>query len=1170
MALILPNHALVLRAFATLANAAPSSTDLNIHLGYVKDFGVNGYVQALNGIFSEVSNTQLAQIFLKNSGLDTIDLEGDGNNDNLAIATLFLEANGANRVGAILDLVATMQKTDLAPAARFNANFDAAYAYATNPVNVGNRPFDASLELTLTVGQDKLVGTALDDYFKAYLQGNNNSFNSGDLLDGGAGNDTLYADINAKAEGFAITGETKGIENVLFRVQNDQADSGDNNIAGVGIIDAQRMKDVLNWENNNSRADLIIEDVRINNNQITKDITITMRETDPGHVDYGVYFDQNSLRNSTENASQMNLRVLDTYSTAQGKENLLDSTYKTFTFYASINGAAAVKQTFESAEMDAAKTLDDMVIAIQKAADAMYGAGAVSVTLGAEYTVKDSVTSNDVKGREIVVATKGSGEVVFSTDGAGSGWGQKGTTPAVSGQYASFTTGAVTTTDLVTSTVLLDYVGRGSNGGDLVIGGLSVGDTSTSKGVQRFEITVEDDSRLQTINSTNNTLREVTIKNGAQSRVNDAYHAVNKAGGLLSVIGADLELGKKAGWTQPTTGSDSDFALPGTVQGTTSAQHNEYGFSDVRLIDGSAMTGKLVFDAEITEASISKYLNLADTANNPAADNVTFDYKGGSNNDTMLVHIDSNVSVSQNTLTAREDFKFKIDGGAGNDTITVGIVTNGATNWYANQAQFDNVEIFGGAGNDTINTTSSGDFVINAGAGNDTVYVHNDGSKSIWAVSTDTTVTAPNGDLLGVPANSAPVFLANGKLTVIYSGPGIAAPTSGGVMGASVTGAVTVAGTGIGTKSYTNGLEVTVDIPTGENYAVTQYHINQAIKKAINEDAVLSKLLSATDGAGNSLIITSKVDGAHVASDLTFTVSRDALYTATDILTAYQKFSQDSTVTTLAAVDTIVGTNITNINLREGMVNDATAGGANNFLAGTDSALISDNIIDLGAGKDVLVLSTTIGGTAAASSNETVKFTASSGIDATIANFTVGDNATVFGADVLDFTQYLTSKISHSGSAASQARIATTLNGNADVEANSVTVLSSPVFTTTDTFAGLDAAKFKAAINSGAATYANITDTTLNALLDGTSYTDVNGNAAITTAVIAGVGKGVVLVENDLNKGEYKVFELTWNSAATGATSQDFTEVSLLGVVDFGASLTGLTGAANSLTDNLV
>ena len=50
-------------------------------------------------------------------------------------------------------------------------------------------------------------------------------------------------------------------------------------------------------------------------------------------------------------------------------------------------------------------------------------------------------------------------------------------------------------------------VGRGSTGGDLVVGGLSVGETSTSKGVQKFLIEVQDNSKLQTINSTNNTLK---------------------------------------------------------------------------------------------------------------------------------------------------------------------------------------------------------------------------------------------------------------------------------------------------------------------------------------------------------------------------------------------------------------------------------------------------------------------------------------------------------------------------------------------------------------------------------------------------------------------------------------------------------------------------------------
>ena len=53
------------------------------------------------------------------------------------------------------------------------------------------------------------------------------------------------------------------VETAIFRVQHDQADSGDNNIAGSDIIDAERMVGTNVYQNSNSRADLIIEDVRI-------------------------------------------------------------------------------------------------------------------------------------------------------------------------------------------------------------------------------------------------------------------------------------------------------------------------------------------------------------------------------------------------------------------------------------------------------------------------------------------------------------------------------------------------------------------------------------------------------------------------------------------------------------------------------------------------------------------------------------------------------------------------------------------------------------------------------------------------------------------------------------------------------------------------------------------
>lgn len=1136
--LILGHYGTVLRAFATLANAAPSSTDYNIHLSYIKDFGVNGYVAALNDLFKTTSDAALAGMLLRNTGLDQLDMEGDGNNDNTAIATAFMAANSANRVGAILDLVAKYQ--NMAQAAEFNANYESAYAYATNAANTQWRAFDGSVEHVLTSGMDKLVGGALNDYFKAYLVGNTTTLQNSDILDGGAGTDTLFADVNPT--GVVISAETKGIENVLFRVQAGQYDSGDNNIAGVGIIDAERMKDVLNWENNNSRADLIVEDIRINDSQITKDITITMRETDPGQVDYGVYFDQNSLRNVTENSSQMNLRVLDTYAVAQGKDALLDSPYGSFTFYVSSNNGPQNKVTFASQAMQDAKTLAEMVIAIQAAADAQFGVGSVAVTLGNAYTVKDSVTSNDVTGNEIIVSAKGTSQHKFSTDGAGSGWRATDTVPAISGLYTSFTTGSTVSTDLVTSTVVLDYVGRGSVGGDLVIGGLSVGDTSTSKGVQRFEITVEDDSRLQTITSTNNTLREVTIKNGAQSRVSDAYYPVDTKGGMLQVLGESIGGG--------------DTALPGTE--TSGDQHGADGFSDVRLIDGSAMTGKLTFDAEITKLSKDKYLNGTDTQANPAGDNVQFAYSGGSNNDSMDVDIDGGVTGSTNSLTGREDFNFKLSGNDGNDELKVTLTTP-AGNWYGNQSQLNNVTLDGGAGNDTIRTLSAGDFIVNAGSGNDTVYIGNNGNKSAWVVSTQTNISGGvTTDLLGVAANATPVFMAGGKLTVIYSGPGITnLPIAGGVMGDDPNGSISVTGV----TSYTNGLEVTVDIPTGDNYAVTQYHINQAIKKAINDDPVLNKLLKAEDGPTTSLIITSLVDGAHVAADLTITASNSNTYTATDsqVVDAYRAFTKNSALT-FADVNTAIGNNITAINLRDGFVNDATP--ATQFLAGSNSAYTTDNVIDMGAGvDDVLVLSTSV------AANEIVKFTAASGIDSTIVNFSTGLFTDAAGGDKLDFTQYLTSKISSSGSTHSEKIVATTLQTAAGVvDANEVVILESIVFTPTKTFAGLTADNLKAAINStntaGAADYANIVVGTL----------DANDTYAASGAgsLVGSNGKGIVMIENDLNDGEYKIFELTWNGTDDAtAPADDFTTVTLLGTVDFGNSLVGVAPSITA-TNNLV
>ena len=269
-------------------------------------------------------------------------------------------------------------------------------------------------------------------------------------------------------------------------------------------------------------------------------------------------------------------------------------------------------------------------------------------------------------------------------------------------------------------------------------------------------------------------------------------------------------------------------------------------------------------------------------------------------------------------------------------------------------------------------------------------------------------------------------------------------------------------------------------------------------------------------------------------------------------MTALKSFAHDSSLVTGAA-QTANNASVVTLNAISGM----STGGAvlsTDGLAGAVSGAESDNTIDLGAGNDVVVLGT------GAFSNDKVVFTGSDIGTNAIVNFQDGAGT---NADKLDFKSYLTSLTSTSAtsvSTESQVRIATTLNADAVVEANSVTVISGVTFSTTETFAGLTGANLLAAINStnvaGAADWgtAGLTVGALDAL--NATYTSTAG----ANYLVGGIAKAIVMVENTANEGEYKVFELTYNGVATGATAVDFTAATLLGTVDFGNQLTLLVG----------
>ncbi|MFO1381163.1 MAG: hypothetical protein U1F63_12535 [Chitinivorax sp.] len=196
------------------------------------------------------------------------------------------------------------------------------------------------------------------------------------------------------------------------------------------------------------------------------------------------------------------------------------------------------------------------------------------------------------------------------------------------------------------------------------------------------------------------------------------------------------------------------------------------------------------------------------------------------------------------------------------------------------------------------------------------------------------------------------------------------------------------------------GLDASV-VVAGTGYKTTDLEINQAIKQAINTDAVLSKLLVATDGPANSLVVTSLIDGAHTTGNLAVTVTLPTAVTLADVAgaaTAYGLAAGATDAQVLAAMTTAKAAFDTKGDYTTQFA-ESGAAGQNVTLTGANSTASSDNTVTPGTGNDVIVLGTTVGTDLMTSSNEVVKYSGSFGND-TIVNFA----ATGLGIDQLDFS----------------------------------------------------------------------------------------------------------------------------------------------------------------------
>lgn len=164
-------------------------------------------------------------------------------------------------------------------------------------------------------------------------------------------------------------------------------------------------------------------------------------------------------------------------------------------------------------------------------------------------------------------------------------------------------------------------------------------------------------------------------------------------------------------------------------------------------------------------------------------------------------------------------------------------------NWYVNSKLNANLTVSGGLGDDTIRTIGAGDFKINGNEGNDTIYADNSGNKAVYVFN------VADGDAAAAGNQ--------------YNINNLQSQDAAGVSGVNALLQVTF-----------RGITKTADIAGSRdalaNVAITDLSVNQAIKEAINKDFVLSKLLVAVDGPGNSLIVRSLIDGFDVRpADLT-------------------------------------------------------------------------------------------------------------------------------------------------------------------------------------------------------------------------------------------------------------------------------------------------------------
>ncbi|WP_313473430.1 DUF4214 domain-containing protein [Stutzerimonas kunmingensis] len=586
----------------------------------------------------------------------------------------------------------------------------------TDPVEPGN-PGET---FAFTDGRDTLTGTSADDTFVGFVGQNQdgsiaNAFATGDFVDGGAGRDKIVVTLQEDQKvddgaDAAVNARTVNVEEIHIEA------------LGEVTVDAGRMDSIREYWSDNSTGGsnltgdtLTITDVRLGSKLgITKDITFGLRETDY-NSNFVAELDSQSFKAAPDVAQNSSLvvRIADV------------STETPATPLANVNLNLNFKLGGQLISLTNVRSTDGSYAGLQSAIDsalAAAGHSGLAVELSTPYnevTVAGNTVTLPFVAQEIVV-TDPNGAAISDVNFTYNAIAPVADGFLVAGNAAPADPSI--TSNLIESNLILDNAGRGSIAGDVTIGGMS----NSNHGIEQFNVSVDRDSKIASLNTTNGTLQNIVIT---------------------------------------SEGAKGSLYLGATQANLVEIDANAFQGAELSLGEGVAIANLANLDAAGTAADVT-FIG-ANTAGLQAALNT------GSGDDAITLDI-TGVSASGSTPTA-----VSINAGAGDNVVV--LTELGGADTHDNAAT-----VITGSGADVI-VGGGNSLTVKSGAGNDVIYAENTGSKTVAQIDAGDFVTVLGTSAVGtIPAVAEIGLLHDRDVRVTLGLPG-AAPADAFADGLEVT-----------------------------------------------------------------------------------------------------------------------------------------------------------------------------------------------------------------------------------------------------------------------------------------------------------------------------------------------------------------------------------------------